>query len=126
MNREAGLLAGGAGKSGVGVSESGSKGVPDLNEQSAFNDLNEQSVSTILTNSEGRLNDLNAAHRAAPAVYSIFTGRKPYLDEYLAEQGKLIFVDSLEKVDLIQIVRRRGVGDCGGAGAEEFVPKNPN
>lgn len=39
-------------------------------------------------------------------VYSIFTGRKPYLDEYLAEQGKLTFVDSLEKVDLIDIKAR--------------------
>lgn len=39
-------------------------------------------------------------------VYSIFTGRKPYLDEYLAEQGKLTFIDSLEKVDQICIAKR--------------------
>lgn len=43
---------------------------------------------------------------AAPAVYSIFTGRKPYLDEYLAEQGKLVFIDQLEKVSQIKIEAR--------------------
>jgi len=39
-------------------------------------------------------------------VYSIFTGRKPYLDEYLAEQGRLTFIDSIEKVALIEIKAR--------------------
>lgn len=39
-------------------------------------------------------------------TYSIFTGRKPYLDEYLQEKGRLLFIDSLEKVDLIDIARR--------------------
>ncbi len=52
-------------------------------------------------------------------VYSIFTGRKPYLDEYLAEQPgetmrdgctgqgrRLVFVDTLEKVNLIKIKSR--------------------
>ncbi len=50
-------------------------------------------------------------------VYSIFTGRKPYLDEYLAEQGRLTFVDSLEKVDSITFDKR----DVG----ESFTPENP-
>ena len=50
-------------------------------------------------------------------VYSIFTGRKPYLDEYLAKQGRLTFVDSLEKVESIRIVKRE-IG-------EAFVPENP-
>lgn len=76
MNREAGLLASGAGKRGVEVGESGSEGVTDLNTATS------------------------------PAVYSIFTGRKPYLDEYLAEQGRLTFIDTLEKVDLIEIKAR--------------------
>ena len=39
-------------------------------------------------------------------VYSIFTGRKPYLDEYLAEQGRLTFIDSIEKVSQIKIEKR--------------------
>ncbi len=51
-------------------------------------------------------------------VYSIFTGRKPYLDEYLAEQGKLTFIDTIEKVSQIQIDRRNR--------PETFVPQNPN
>lgn len=41
--------------------------------------------------------------------WKIFTSPaepKSYLDEYLAEQGKLMFVDSLEKVDLIEIKSR--------------------
>ena len=51
-------------------------------------------------------------------VYSIFTGRKPYLDEYLAEQGKLTFIDQLEKVDQIEI-KSRGQNS-------EFRCQNPN
>ena len=51
-------------------------------------------------------------------VYSIFTGRKPYLDEYLAEKGRLTFVDTLEKVDSIKIAKRE-IGNC-------FVPENPD
>jgi uncharacterized protein len=50
-------------------------------------------------------------------VYSIFTGRKPYLDEYLAEKGKLTFIDSLDKIDGIKFLRR----DIDTA----FVPENP-
>jgi predicted glycosyltransferase len=51
-------------------------------------------------------------------VYSIFTGRKPYLDEYLAEQGRLTFIDTLEKVDLIEIRARDR--------RSEFRCQNPN
>ena len=50
-------------------------------------------------------------------VYSIFTGRKPYLDEYLAKQGRLTFVDTLEKVDQIRMEKR---GILSG-----FVPEHP-
>jgi predicted glycosyltransferase len=39
-------------------------------------------------------------------TYSIFTGRKPYLDEHLAGQGKLTFIDTMEKVDLLEIRKR--------------------
>ncbi|HJX30957.1 MAG TPA: DUF354 domain-containing protein [Thermodesulfobacteriota bacterium] len=30
-------------------------------------------------------------------TYSVFSGKKPYLDEYLAQQGKLVFIDTPEK-----------------------------
>jgi hypothetical protein len=39
-------------------------------------------------------------------TYSIFTGRKPYLDEYLAERGRMTFIDTLEKVDLLKVEKR--------------------
>ena len=51
-------------------------------------------------------------------VYSIFTGRKPYLDEYLAEQGRLTFIDTLEKVALIEIKAR--------VRSSEFRVRNPD
>lgn len=51
-------------------------------------------------------------------VYSIFTGRKPYLDEYLAEQGRLTFIDSLEKVSRIGIVKRNRPA--------AFIPEKPD
>jgi predicted glycosyltransferase len=40
------------------------------------------------------------------STYSIFTGRKPYLDEYLAKEGRLTFIDTLEKIDLLDISKR--------------------
>ncbi len=40
-------------------------------------------------------------------VYSIFASKKPYLDEYLAEQGKLVFIDEPSKVSNVQIVKRQ-------------------
>jgi len=62
-------------------------------------------------------------------VYSIFTGRKPYLDEYLAEQPgetmsasctgqgqRLVFVDTLDKVEQINIAKRNISG--------HFEPEN--
>jgi len=39
-------------------------------------------------------------------VYSIFTGRRPYLDESLAEQGRLRFIDGAEQVKTIPLVWR--------------------
>jgi len=50
-------------------------------------------------------------------VYSIFTGRKPYLDEYLAEQGRLMFIDTIGKVSLIKIAKRNRPAT--------FVPEKP-
>jgi predicted glycosyltransferase len=40
-------------------------------------------------------------------TYSIFTGRKPYLDEHLAREGRLTFIDSLEKTGLLDIAKRK-------------------
>jgi len=51
-------------------------------------------------------------------VYSIFTGRKPYLDEYLAEQGRMIFVDTLGKISRIKITKRKI--------PTKFISKNPD
>jgi len=38
-------------------------------------------------------------------TYSIFTGRRPYLDEYLAEEGRLKFITSKEEIEKIMIER---------------------
>ena len=43
-------------------------------------------------------------------TYSIFTGRKPYLDEYLSEQGRLGFIDTMDKIDLLQLAKREITG----------------
>jgi len=40
-------------------------------------------------------------------TYSIFTGRRPYLDEYLEAQGKMIFVDSENVISDIIPIRDR-------------------
>ncbi len=39
-------------------------------------------------------------------TYSIFTGRKPYLDEYLSERGRLTFIDSPQKIEQLDIHKR--------------------
>jgi len=39
-------------------------------------------------------------------TYSIFTGRKPYLDEYLQQNGHITFIDTLDKTDLLTISKR--------------------
>jgi len=39
-------------------------------------------------------------------TYSIFTGRKPFLDEYLESEGKLRFISSNSDLEKIEIVRR--------------------
>lgn len=85
MNREAGLLAGG-----------GSKPV----------DSCQLMVDKEAPTTTHELNNSTTCPPASPAVYSIFTGRKPYLDEYLAEQGKLMFIDTLDKVSQINITKR--------------------
>jgi len=37
-------------------------------------------------------------------TYSIFTARKPYLDEYLESLGRLTFIESKEQIDNIEVV----------------------
>ncbi len=60
--------------------------------------------SDIFISGGGSMNR-EAALLGVPA-YSIFTGRKPYLDEKLCREKKLTFIDSLEKVDKIKISKR--------------------
>ncbi len=50
-------------------------------------------------------------------TFSIFTGRRPYLDEYLQEQGRLIFVQSADQVEKIPLAKR-SIGF-------EYRPVNP-
>lgn len=38
-------------------------------------------------------------------TYSIFSGSRPYMDEYLAEQGKLVFIESVPQVARIPVER---------------------
>lgn len=40
-------------------------------------------------------------------AYSIFTGRRPYLDEYLREQRRLAFIEDIKDLEAIEIVRDR-------------------
>lgn len=44
-------------------------------------------------------------------TYSVFTGKKPYLDEYLAQQGKLVFIDTPEKACGLVVQKRPIVSD---------------
>lgn len=39
-------------------------------------------------------------------TFSIFTGRKPYLDEYLARQGKIVFLNDLKDIEKLEIKKR--------------------
>lgn len=39
-------------------------------------------------------------------TYSVFTGKRPYLDEFLAEKGRLSFINSPEDIDKINILKR--------------------
>ena len=39
-------------------------------------------------------------------TYSIFTGQKPYLDEYLQSQGRLLFIDIPGQIRSIPVVKR--------------------
>jgi predicted glycosyltransferase len=39
-------------------------------------------------------------------TFSIFTGKRPYLDEYLQENGKLRFIENVGQVGSIPVQRR--------------------
>lgn len=47
-------------------------------------------------------------------TYSIFTGKKPYLDEYLSERGRLTFIDAMERIGLLEISKREIAGAFTG------------
>lgn len=49
-------------------------------------------------------------------TYSIFTGKKPYLDEHLAKEGKLHFVESVDQINKIPVVKR--------AIPQQYIPTN--
>lgn len=53
-------------------------------------------------------------------TYSIFTGRKPYLDEHLAGEGRLTFIDTLEKIDLL-VVSKRDIPETFSGGKTGLV-----
>ncbi|HTP13722.1 MAG TPA: DUF354 domain-containing protein, partial [Bacteroidota bacterium] len=40
-------------------------------------------------------------------TFSIFTGKRPYLDQYLSDQKKLVFVESVADVEKVQLVKRK-------------------
>lgn len=50
-------------------------------------------------------------------TFSIFTGKRPYLDEYLEEKGRLKFITSKEEIEKISIERIK---------SKEPYPFNPN
>ncbi|MBP7275693.1 MAG: DUF354 domain-containing protein [Kiritimatiellae bacterium] len=60
--------------------------------------------SDVLISGGGTMNR-EAAVLGVP-VYSIFTGRRPYLDEYLAKKGRMQFVDTPDKVGLVRFEKR--------------------
>lgn len=43
-------------------------------------------------------------------VFSIFTGRRPYLDEYLHEHGRLTFINEVRQMESIPVVKRPANG----------------
>jgi uncharacterized protein len=60
--------------------------------------------SDVLISGGGTMNR-EAAVLGVP-VYSIFTGRRPFLDEHLAAQGRMRFVDAMDKIHLVQFDKR--------------------
>ncbi len=60
--------------------------------------------SDIFVSGGGTMNR-EAALMGVPA-YSVFTGRKPYLDEYLEHEGRLAFINTVSDIDKILITKR--------------------
>jgi len=60
--------------------------------------------SDIVVSGGGTMNR-ESALLGIPA-YSIFTGRKPYLDEFLSDQGRLRFIEDAKAVHAIPVTRR--------------------
>lgn len=65
-------------------------------------------ASDIVVSGGGTMNR-EAALLGVP-TYSIFTGRRPYLDEYLHEQGRLTFIDEVRQIENITIAKRPANG----------------
>ncbi len=65
-------------------------------------------ASDIVVSGGGTMNR-EAALLGVP-TYSIFTGRRPYLDEYLHEQGRLAFIDDVRQIENIPLAKRTANG----------------
>ncbi len=61
--------------------------------------------SDIVVSGGGTMNR-EAALLGVPA-YSIFTGKRPFLDEYLAAEGKLRFIETAAEIPYISVKRRQ-------------------
>ena len=74
----------------------------------AVNGLQILFASDIAVSGGGTMNRESAL--LGTKTYSIFTGKRPYLDEYLAEQGKLKFIESTNDFKDIEIKRyKKGI-----------------
>lgn len=73
-------------------------------------------ASDVVVSGGGTMNR-EAALLGVP-TYSIFTGRRPYLDEYLQEAGRMTFIEQARQIDSIPLQPR----DRTAA----FTPGNPN
>jgi len=73
-------------------------------------------ASDVVVSGGGTMNR-EAALLGVP-TYSIFTGRRPYLDEYLQEQGRLTFIEKAGEIANIPLQRRNR--------SAAFTPGNPD
>jgi uncharacterized protein len=73
--------------------------------EKAVDGLQLVSTADIVLSGGGTMN--REAALVGTKTYSIFTGKKPYLDEYLESIGRLTFIDSKNDIAQIKIERAR-------------------
>ena len=71
--------------------------------EKAVNGLQLVNSADIVLSGGGTMNRESAL--LGTKTYSIFTARKPYLDEHLQSLGRLTFINSKEQIDKIEVVR---------------------